>query len=196
MDTDRGSGGSSGQPRRRRCPVLQPPRHRPRCRLGQDGRGPAAAVAAPRQDRACQTCSSALVKWPGRRSQRNGCPDGWTPDAACRTPGARTPRHCRHPRPPQGMGTLRQRPRWTAGARTVHHPAAMSDRNGTPMCGTGQHARLTARSVAWCSASVWSAPDGSGLLTSDASSIWSDPVGSRRIVWMINRMIKRGRHFD
>ena len=47
-----------------------------------------------------------------------------------------------------------------------------------------------ARSVAWCSASIWSAPDGSGLLTLDASSIWSDPVGSRRIVWMINRMIK------
>jgi hypothetical protein len=40
-------------------------------------------------------------------------------------------RHCGHRRPPQGMGTLRQRPRWTAGTRTVHHPAAMSDRNGT-----------------------------------------------------------------
>jgi len=48
----------------------------------------------------------------------------------------------------------------------------------------------TARSVAWCSASIWSAPDGSSLLTLDASSIWSDPVGSSRIVWMINRMIK------
>jgi hypothetical protein len=47
----------------------------------------------------------------------------------------------------RAWGTLRQRPRWTAGSRTLHHPAAMSDRNGTPMCGTGQHARLTARSV-------------------------------------------------
>jgi hypothetical protein len=46
------------------------------------------------------------------------------------------------------------------------------------------------RSVAWCSASIWSAPDGSGLLRSDASSIWSDPDRSRRIVWMINGMIK------
>jgi hypothetical protein len=53
----------------------------------------------------------------------------------------------------------------------------------------------TARSVAWCSASIWSAPDRSGLLTSDGSSIWSDPEGSRRIVWMINRMIKQGRHY-
>src|ERR687897_748264 len=33
----------------------------------------------------------------------------------------------------------------------------------------------TARSVAWCSASIWSAPDGSSLLTLDRSSIWLDP---------------------
>src|SRR5215218_9332570 len=43
----------------------------------------------------------------------------------------------------------------------------------------------TARSVAWCSASVWSAPDGSGLLTLDASSVQTAPDGYRRIVWMI-----------
>jgi hypothetical protein len=36
-----------------------------------------------------------------------------------------------------------------------------------------------------------SAPDGSGLLTLGASSITSDPDRSRRIVWMINRTIKR-----
>ena len=48
----------------------------------------------------------------------------------------------------------------------------------------------TARSVAWCSASTWTGPDGSGLLTLGASSIWSDPDRSRRIVWMIKRMIK------
>jgi hypothetical protein len=50
-----------------------------------------------------------------------------------------------------------------------------------------------ARSVAWCSASIWSAPDESGPLTLGASSIWSGPDGSRRIVWMINGMIK---HLD
>jgi len=49
----------------------------------------------------------------------------------------------------------------------------------------------TARPVAWCSTSIWSAPDGSGLLTLDGSSIWTDPAGSRRIVCMIKRMIKR-----
>jgi len=54
----------------------------------------------------------------------------------------------------------------------------------------------TARSVAWCSTSIWSAPDRSGLLTLDAPSIWTDPVGSRRIVWMIRRMIKQGRQID
>jgi hypothetical protein len=50
----------------------------------------------------------------------------------------------------------------------------------------------TARSVAWCSASIWSAPDGSDLLMLEASSIWSDPDRSRRIVWMIKRMIRQG----
>src|SRR5215211_9359234 len=48
----------------------------------------------------------------------------------------------------------------------------------------------TARSVAWCSASIWSAPDGSGLLTLGASSVQTDPEGSCRILWMIKRMIK------
>jgi hypothetical protein len=100
-------------------------------------------------------CAGHVVR--SMQPAENGCPNAWTPDAACRTPGAGTPRHCGHPRPPQGTGTLRQRPRWTAGSRTVHHPAAMSDRYGTPMCGTGQHARLTARSVGWWSTSTqWS----------------------------------------
>ena len=44
----------------------------------------------------------------------------------------------------------------------------------------------TARSVAWCSASIWTAPDGSGQLTSEASSVWSDPEEICRIVWVIN----------
>ena len=47
----------------------------------------------------------------------------------------------------------------------------------------------TARSVGWCSASIWSAPDGSGLLTLSASSVQTDPGGSCRIV----RMIKQSR---
>src|SRR5215211_8236706 len=40
-----------------------------------------------------------------------------------------------------------------------------------------------------CSASAWSAPDGSSLLTLDASSVQMAPDGYRRIVWMIKRMI-------
>jgi hypothetical protein len=32
-----------------------------------------------------------------------------------------------------------------------------------------------------CSASTWTAPDGSSLLTLDASSVQTDPDGSRRI---------------
>jgi hypothetical protein len=42
-----------------------------------------------------------------------------------------------------------------------------------------------------CSASAWTAPDGSGLLTLDALSVQTAPEGSRRIVWMIIGMIKR-----
>jgi hypothetical protein len=45
----------------------------------------------------------------------------------------------------------------------------------------------TARSVDWCSASIWSAPVGSGLLRLGESSIPTDPDGSRRIVWMIKQ---------
>jgi hypothetical protein len=52
----------------------------------------------------------------------------------------------------------------------------------------------TARSLVWCSASIWSTPDESGLLRLDASSIQTDPVGSRWIVWRIKRMIKAIRH--
>src|SRR5919198_4071914 len=48
----------------------------------------------------------------------------------------------------------------------------------------------TARSVAWCSASIWSAPDGSGLLTLGGPSVQTAPDGSRRIVWMIIGMVK------
>jgi hypothetical protein len=40
------------------------------------------------------------------------------------------------------------------------------------------------------SASVWSAPDGSSLLTLDAASVQTALEGSRRIVWMIKWMIK------
>jgi hypothetical protein len=46
--------------------------------------------------------------------------------------------------------------------------------------------RLRAR----CSASAWTAPDGSSLLTLDASSIQMALDGYRPIVWMIKWMIK------
>jgi hypothetical protein len=41
-----------------------------------------------------------------------------------------------------------------------------------------------------CSASTWMASEGSSLLTLDALSVQTAPDGSRRIVWMIKRMIK------
>jgi hypothetical protein len=78
-----------------------------RCRLGgrlrQDGGGPTAAVPAPWQRRPRCACLSVLVTQ-ARSTQpaSSGCPDPPTPDAACRTAGARTPRHCGHPRLPPG----------------------------------------------------------------------------------------------
>jgi len=42
-----------------------------------------------------------------------------------------------------------------------------------------------------CSASIWMAPDGSRLLRLDALSVQTALVGSRPIVWMIIRMVKR-----
>jgi hypothetical protein len=102
------------------------------------------------------------------------CPALWTPATAA---GARG--HC-------GSGLLDCR------QRNRPLPLACPAGNGTPRCGSGQHRHgQTARSVAWCSASIWSAPDGSGLLMLDGPSIQMGPDGSRPIVWMINGMIKR-----
>ena len=47
-----------------------------------------------------------------------------------------------------------------------------------------------------CSQSAWTAADGSSLLTLDGPSVQTDPDGSRRIVWMINQMIKCLRPVD
>jgi hypothetical protein len=70
-------------------------------------------------------------------------------------------------------------------------PLACPAGNGTARCDIGQHRHgPTARSVAWCSASNWSASDGSALLTLGASSVPSDRERSHRIVWVINGMIK------
>src|SRR4029453_5450604 len=47
----------------------------------------------------------------------------------------------------------------------------------------------TFRLRAGCSASTWSAPDGSSLLTLDGPSVQTAPDRYRRIVWTIKRMI-------
>jgi hypothetical protein len=61
------------------------------------------------------------------------------------------------------------------------------------LAGYAAAAPSTFRLRAGCSASTWMAPDRSGLLTLDAPSVQTAPDGSRRIVWMIKRMIKQGR---
>jgi hypothetical protein len=105
LDTDRGSGSSSGQPRGPRCPVPQPPRHRPRCPAGAGRRRTRSrrcgAAAGPRR-LDLFVCAGHVVR--PTRPAENGCPAAWTPDAACRTPGARAPGTADTPRPLQGMG--------------------------------------------------------------------------------------------
>src|SRR5215218_1634717 len=71
----------------------------------------------------------------------------------------------------------------------VHLPSSRSARTG-PQWLICSPAFRTTRSVAWCSMSTWSGPDGPGLLTLAASSVQTASVGSRRIVWMIIGMIK------
>jgi hypothetical protein len=71
-------GAAADSPRRPRCPVPQPPRHRPRCPAGAGRRRTRSRRCGATAGPGSRICSSALVKLPGRRSQRNGCPDAWT----------------------------------------------------------------------------------------------------------------------
>jgi hypothetical protein len=99
----------------------------------------------------------------------------WTPATAaalCGPCGNATLDSRQHSRPP---------PRDVRPGAGPQGAAAASTRHG-----------LTASSVAWCSTSIWSAPDGFRLLTLDVSSAQTALDGSRRIVWMINRMINHG----
>jgi hypothetical protein len=173
-------GAAADSPRRPRCPVPQPPRHRPRCAAGAGRRrtrsrrcgataGPHAGFARLRWSSGqVDAASRTAVRMPGHRTRPGEHREPARPGTADTRDRRRAWGHC-------GSGHAGQP---AAGPST--HPATVSDRNGTPMCGTGQHARLTARSVAWCSTSIWSAPDGSGLLTSDGSSVQTDPDRSRR----------------
>ena len=175
-DTSRGYGVRGGQRPSGQRPAPHAQTHRGHCRGVRFRRIPAGVpgqVGAASGHRRCRGVDS------GR---------------GLRTPAARGCPRCGHPRRRQGHADT------TAGAtldsRQDNRPPATPcrTRNGTAMSDTGLYRHgVTARSVAWCSASIWSAPVGSGLLRSEASSMWSDRDGSRRIVWMINRMIKQAR---
>jgi hypothetical protein len=98
-------------------------------RLRQVGGGPAAAVAARRQDRAGWICSSALVMWSGRRSQRR---------TAVRMRGHRTrPAERREPARPGTADTRdRRRARGHCGSGHAGQPAAGPSTTRQP-CPTG-----------------------------------------------------------
>ena len=109
-------------------------------------------------------------------------------------------RACRGSADPEGQpaaagGQAAGAPPGLGAGRPIHRAPTMDYHRGQEPSVRGLNNRrrepqLTARSVAWCSMSDWSAPVGSGLLRLDASSIQTDPDRSRRIVWMIKRMIK------
>jgi hypothetical protein len=196
-DTNRGSG-SSGQPQRPRRPAPQPPRqrpHRPAARVAAAGlprtrSRQSGTTVAPRRLR-LRVCA-------GHLSQVDPAGGDGCPGAACRTQAVRTRGHRTRPaghrtRPAghQEPARLALRTPATAAWRTdAAAPGALDSRQqnrGIPQpCPTGTArkvrprppCRLTARSVAWCSTSIWSAPDGSALLT---FGCLVDRVGSRRV---------------
>jgi hypothetical protein len=94
-------------------------------------------------------CAAGGHPWSGRSDSGRG---RWTAAAA----GAR---RCGHPRRRQRRADPAATQRWTAGSTAVHRHRRCPTRNGTARCGIGQYPScLTARSVAWCSASIWSPP--------------------------------------
>jgi hypothetical protein len=128
-------------------------------RLRQDGGGPAAAVAAPRRDRAGRICSSALLNWPGRRSQRR---------TAVRMPGHRTrPGEHQEPACPGTADTRDRRRAWghcgsghagqpAAGPSTTRQPCPT--RTGPQCAVPASTPRLSARSVVWGRPETWRRP--------------------------------------
>ena len=162
-------------------------------RQRQDGGGPAAAVAAPRRDRASRICSSALLNWPGRRSQGR---------TAVRMPGHRTrPGEHREPARPGTADTRDRHRAWGhCGSGHAGQPAAGPSTTRQP-CPTGpgpnvgyrpaRPADRQIRSLVLCvglvgSRPIWPAhvggpvgPDGSRRVPSDRLDDQPDDQGAR-----------------
>jgi hypothetical protein len=143
-----------------------------------DGGGPQAPLRATQHRRLRLVVGAG--QW-ARSTQpaETGCPDVRTPEVAWRSPGARTPLPLRTPAAGQGTRTL-------AAARP---DSRQQGRPPPQSCPAGRdhqvrhrrQARLTASSVAWCAASEWSAPGGSGCAPWVPRRSWGTgegPVGS------------------
>jgi hypothetical protein len=171
----RGCGGVRGRPRPSgQHPAALPaaPRTLPRCPVPWT---PAEGSAPGRRRRRTST-----VQTRGQRTRLVDAGSPQVPGAADTRDGGRVVR------------TLRQGHAGQPAAQPSTAPHCRT-RNGTGRCGIGQYRHgLTARSVAWCSASIWSAPDGSRQLRLGAWSVQPDRERSRRIV----RMIKQGRRIE
>jgi hypothetical protein len=146
-------------------------------RLRQDRGGPAATTPAPRQ-----RAHVAVARLRGQLTRPAGTGG---PDARTRRPPAghrerARPRHRGYRDRRRACGHCGSGHAGQPSSRTVHHRSHVQSLTGTDRnVRHGQHPRLTARSVAWCSASIWSAPGGFG----SAQVGWVvDPVGSRRVL--------------
>jgi hypothetical protein len=159
-------------------------------RLWPDGGAPAAATPARRQrvtlgslvgaGHAGQVDAAGQYRRSGRANTGRRLPDIGSP----RAPGAADTRDRR-----RGIRTPRQQARWTAGSRGVHRRSRCpTGKRPQGTAAAGPTARRQGRRLVITVDLVGS--DTSGLLRLGASSIQTDPDGSRRILW-IRGMIKR-----
>ena len=150
-----------------------------RCGVGGRDRQPAGRPGSSRP-----ACDRVIGLLEASEAARAGPPDG----RGHRSPTSAAGR-CRWPGRKGGVGLeLGQQGAAVAGAEAggLGQPGA-GDGLAEPEVGFEP---TTFRLRVGCSASIWTAPDGSSLLTWDASSVQTAPDGYRRIVWMIKWMIK------
>jgi hypothetical protein len=121
--------------------------------------------------------------WRGRRPRPGLVPAARRPP----WPGRSTPTGCLWlgGSSPTSRANRTRRVRYLPAS--LHRPHNPSNRSPRPR---PLGSALTFRLRDGCSASAWTAPDGSGLLTLDDPSVQTAPDESRPIVWMIIGMIK------
>jgi Protein of unknown function (DUF742) len=166
------------------------PGHRPPARPSwrPSRPGPAGAGAVRAAHHLTATCSSQPRIGDASKAAVAADTAGACAVAGCLPSGGARPSRCLEaaaPSAPPNRAPAASSAKWRGTKRS----SPMCDQTSSPdfSCrSVGTRSPMpTATSVAWCSASDWSAPDRSALLTLGASSVASDAEGTRWIVWMI-----------